>query len=79
MAALLKFRPWHGATTAAETIARLDRAVRATVDRSAIGRPTLVCRWTQGPDGRLTCHWEIEPPDIPISPRSIQSDVGDQG
>jgi hypothetical protein len=68
MAALLKFRPSHGATAAAETIARLNRAVEATLNRQVIGRPKLVCHWTQGLDGRLSCHWEFESPDVPTPP-----------
>lgn len=68
MAALLKIRPAHGAQTAAETIARLNDAVAATLRRQASGRPTLVCHWTQDADGRLSCHWEIEAPDIAIPP-----------
>jgi hypothetical protein len=79
MAALLKFRPSHGAVTAAETITRLNDAVEATLRRQAIGRPKLVCHWTQDPDGRLSCHWEIEPPDIPVLPLQVQSSVGEQG
>jgi hypothetical protein len=52
MAAFLKFAPVHGVSTTAEAIARMDNAVRATL------RPTLICRWMQGADGRLSCYWE---------------------
>ncbi len=68
MAALLKFAPRHGVSTTTETIVRLNRAVEATLSRQAHGRPTLVCHWTQDADGRLSCHWDSEPPDIPIPP-----------
>jgi hypothetical protein len=68
MAALLKFRPWHGATTAAETIARLIRAVEPTQSRQTIGRPMLVCHWQQDDGGRLSCFWGIEPPDTLVPP-----------
>ena len=68
MAALLEFRPVHGVTTAAETIARLNRVVKATLSRQVIGRPRLVCHWQQDVAGRLSCYWKIEPPDIPIPP-----------
>ena len=68
MAALLKFRPWHGATTAAETIARLNGAVETTLRRQASVRPTLVCHWQQDANGRLSCFWEIEAPRVPVPP-----------
>ena len=68
MAAFLNIAPRHGASTAAETIARLNRAVEATLSRQAHGRPTLVCHWLQDADGRLSCHWDVELPDIPIPP-----------
>jgi 2-polyprenyl-6-methoxyphenol hydroxylase-like FAD-dependent oxidoreductase len=59
MAALLQFaRPRRAATTAA--VARLRDAVQATLDRHAQTRPKLSCRWLQGADGRLSCHWEAE-------------------
>jgi hypothetical protein len=68
MAALLKNRPAHGAMAAAQIIARLNHVVAASLIHQANGRPTLVCHWTQDADGRLSCHWDIEPPDIPIPP-----------
>jgi hypothetical protein len=74
MAALLKFAPAHGILTAAETIARLSTAVQASLSRQADARPTLVCRWLQDADGRLSCHWEFEVPAAIPSP-----DAGEQG
>jgi hypothetical protein len=69
MAALLQIAPVRGATTAADTIALLLRDVQSAVLRQqAAGRPTLTCLWTQDADGRLSCHWEIELPDIPVPP-----------
>ena len=68
MAALLHFAPPRGATTAARTIARLNDAIDATLRRQAQARPKLICCWTQDADGRLSCHWDIEPSDIPIPP-----------
>jgi hypothetical protein len=68
MAAFLKIRPAHGAMTAAVMIARLDRADAAIPRRQAQPRPTLVCRWQQDADGRLSCRWDIEPPDVPVPP-----------
>ena len=68
MAALLKIRPAHGALTAANAIARLNNDVVATLHQRAQVRPTLVCHWQQGADGHLSCHWEIEHPDVPIPP-----------
>ncbi|HUB49064.1 MAG TPA: hypothetical protein VMB73_29160 [Acetobacteraceae bacterium] len=62
MAALLQFAPPRGAVTTA-AVARLRNVVRATVDRHARIRAALVCHWTQGADGRLSCHWEAEIPD----------------
>jgi hypothetical protein len=58
MAAFLKFAPTHGVSTTAEAIVRMDNAVRATLRRQAPVRPTLICRWMQGADGRLSCNWE---------------------
>lgn len=58
MAAFLKFAPMHGVSTTAEAIARMDNAVRATLHRQPPVRPTLICRWTQGANGRLSCYWE---------------------
>jgi hypothetical protein len=68
MAAFLRIRPGHGALTTAEVTARLNRADEATLRRRANGRPTLVCHWQQDADGRLFCHWDIEPPDVPVPP-----------
>jgi len=68
MAAFLKFAPAHGVLTATETIAQLNRGVSAVLRQHAHGRPKLVCNWQHDADGRLTCHWEFEPPDIPVPP-----------
>ena len=68
MAAFLKIRPGHGALMTAEVIARLNRADAANLCRRANGRPTLVCHWEQDADGRLSCHWDIEPPNVPVPP-----------
>ncbi len=68
MAALLKVRPAHGALTAAALIARLNRADEATLRRQAYARPTLVCHWQQDAEGRVYCHWDIEPPSVPVPP-----------
>jgi hypothetical protein len=69
MAAFLHLAPPRGAVTAADdTVARLRRDVQATLNQQANTRPTLACHWTQDADGRLSCHWEIEAPDIPIPP-----------
>jgi hypothetical protein len=68
MAAFLETAPLRGATTAADAIARLHRAVQATLDGQAGVRPTLVCHWLQDADGRLSCDWEIAAPDVPIPP-----------
>jgi hypothetical protein len=68
MAALLHIAPPHGASTAADTIARLSQIVTATLHQQRAARPMLVCRWLQDPDGRLACHWELLPPDVPIPP-----------
>lgn len=68
MAAFLHLAPPRGAVTAADTVARLRHNVQATLNQRAGARPTLVCHWTQDADGRLSCHWDIEPPDIPIPP-----------
>lgn len=68
MAAFLQFAPVRGATNAADTIARLHRTVQATLDQQTRTRPPLVCHWLQDVDGRLSCHWEIELPDIPVAP-----------
>ena len=69
MAALLQTAPIQGATISADPITRLRRRVQAAVRRQqAIGRPTLICHWVQDADGRLSCQWEIEFPDIPVPP-----------
>ncbi len=68
MAALLKIAPVHGASAAAETIGRLNRALEASLCRQAQARPTLACRWQQDAHGRLSCYWEIDLPDIPVPP-----------
>ena len=68
MAALLKNRPAHGAVKAAETIARLNRVVAATLRQQAHERPKLVCHWQQDSAGRLFCHWDFAVPDIPVPP-----------
>ena len=68
MAALLQFAPVYGVLTTAETIARLNHVVHLTMHRQASARPTLVCQWTQDADGRLSCHWDIVPADIPVPP-----------
>jgi hypothetical protein len=68
MAAFLETTPLFGATTGADAMARLHRAVQTTLDRQAGARPTLVCHWLQDADGRLSCHWEIAAPDIPVPP-----------
>jgi hypothetical protein len=78
MAALLKFAPTHGVLTAG-TIWRMNHSIEgalrrqaqarpALVLRRAHGDPTLVCHWRQGPDGRLSCHWDIDVPGAPIAP-----------
>jgi hypothetical protein len=69
MAAFLDFRPAGGAVGAANTIASLKHAIAATLSQHSAARPVLVCHWLQDADGRLSCHWEIEPPaSIPIPP-----------
>jgi len=68
MAAFLKTRPVHGALTAAEMLARLNRADEATLCRQARGRLTLVCHWHQDANGRLFCRWDIESPEISVPP-----------
>ena len=69
MAALLKVRPVPGVSSAADTVARLNTAVQASLLRHANVRAVLVQHWTADADGRLSCHWDIElPPDIPIPP-----------
>jgi hypothetical protein len=68
MAALLKFSPAQGASTTAEAIAQLKDVVRATLHPQMRGRPVLVCRWLEDADGRLSCHWEIEVPNVSIPP-----------
>jgi len=69
MAAFLDLRPTGGAVGAATIIAALKHAIEATLSRQQATRPVLLCHWLQDPDGRLSCHWEIEPPtSIPIPP-----------
>ena len=69
MAAFLRFAPKHGVSTTAEAIARMDNAVTATPPRQESVRPTLICHWTQGADGRLSCYWECAlPHNIPTPP-----------
>ena len=68
MAAFLKNAPPRGASTAAESIVRLNHTVAATLSRQASARPTLVCHWLQDAGGRLSCYWDVELPDIPIPP-----------
>jgi hypothetical protein len=68
MVAFLKIRPWHGALTAAETIARLNDTVAVTLRRQAQRRLRLVCHWQQDANGRLSCRWDIEPPNVPVPP-----------
>jgi hypothetical protein len=69
MAAFLDIAPPYGAANAADTIERLDRTIRITLALRQEARPTLVCRWLQDADGRLSCYWEVDLPiDIPIPP-----------
>jgi hypothetical protein len=68
MAALLKIVPAHGALTTAAMIARLTRAVDATLSRQTQRRPALVCRWRQDDAGHLSCCWEYAAPDIAVPP-----------
>jgi len=69
MAAFLDLRPARGAVGAADIIAALKHDIAATLSRQQAARPVLLCRWLQHPDGRLSCHWEIEPAaSIPIPP-----------
>jgi hypothetical protein len=64
MAALLRECPMQGITTVAQFVAELNRVVEATLSQQAYGRPKLVCHWTLDADRRLSCHWDIEPPEI---------------
>jgi hypothetical protein len=69
MAAFLDLRPASGAVGAANIVAALKRDIAATLSRQQVARPVLLCHWLQDPDGRLSCHWEIEPPaSIPTPP-----------
>ena len=54
MAALLQFASACGAPPVADTVARLNRVVRNVLNGQAATRPTLVSRWLQDPDGRLS-------------------------
>lgn len=76
MAALLSFAPAHGALTAG-SVWRTNRAVEGALRRDAQARPalvlphayrrpTLVCHWRKGADGRPACHWDIEAPSAPF-------------
>jgi hypothetical protein len=69
MAALVKFAPLYGVLTAGTTrrtnsriveALRRDAAHPTLVLHRAHERPTLVCHWRQGADGRLSCRWDIE-------------------
>ena len=64
MAALLDIAPVRGVLSADRTIVQLKREVAATLRR----RPVLVCHWHQDADGRLSCQWDPELPDIPVPP-----------
>ena len=76
MAAVLKLAPFHGALTTGTTwptngsiegaLRREAQARPARLLDRACGRPTLACRGRQGADGRLTCHWDIEVPGVPM-------------
>jgi hypothetical protein len=69
MAAFLDIAPSCGAPIAADTVVRLNRSIRIALARRQEARPTLVCRWLQDADGRLSCYWEVDLPiDIPIPP-----------
>jgi hypothetical protein len=69
MAAFLDLRPAREAVGAADIIAALKHDIAATLSRQQAARPVLLCCWLQDPDGRLSCHWEIEPAaSIPIPP-----------
>jgi hypothetical protein len=78
MAAILKFAPLYGAVTAGTT-RRTNRSIVEALRREAQARPTLVlhrayerptlvCHWRQGADGRLSCCWDIEAPRATIIP-----------
>ena len=68
MAAFLKFSsPAYGAMSAGKMIARLN-AIAGRESRQEEARPVLVCRWRQDANGRLSSHWEIEGPDVPVPP-----------
>ena len=69
MAAFLDLCPAGGVVGAATIIAALKRHIALTLSQQQATRPVLLCHWLQDPDGRLSCHWEIEPPtSIPIPP-----------
>lgn len=61
MAALPQFAwPCRAVTTGA--VARLRDLVTATLDQQTRTRPRLACHWLQDANGRLSSHWEVEPP-----------------
>jgi hypothetical protein len=65
MAVLLHHPPAGGA----HAVAALKRDITATLSQQQAARPVLLCHWLQDADGRLYCHWEIEPAaSIPIHP-----------
>jgi hypothetical protein len=68
MAVLLHHPPAGGAHAVAAVVAVLKRDIAATLNQQQAARPVL-CHRQQDAEGRLYCHWEIEPAaSIPINP-----------
>ncbi len=68
MVAFLQLAPTRDTRPTTAIVGKLDRAVQASLSQPKGVRPTLVCRWLQDADGRLSCYWDIDLPDLPIPP-----------
>jgi hypothetical protein len=48
------------ASAAAAMVARLERDVYRRVIDMKRNRPTLVMHWQAEPNGRMSCHWDVD-------------------